>query len=268
MTVGGSMRCDEYGAFGLAWKSALDLRRSYQRAERYGRVLTSVSTYELRLDDDSALMLLHRAGDRRLGLRLSNEQTIAATVQISREVSGVAFTPLAVFFKHPPPPDVAAHASFFGCRIEFDADHDGIRVSRAQLDTPNKLGDIGFSEFFDERLDQELAELTEEASFKHAVARQISQSLSDGAPSVASVAERLGVSGRTLQRRLAEQDCAFQDLVDAERRRLAEQLLRKTDYALAEVAFLTGFSEQSAFNRAFKRWNGRTPSHFRRDATA
>ena len=71
------------------------------------------------------------------------------------------------------------------------------------------------------------------------------------------------MSGRTLQRRLSEQGYSFQNLVDESRRQLAEQLLQQTDYSLAEVSFMTGFSEQSAFTRAFKRWAGQTPRSFR-----
>lgn len=71
------------------------------------------------------------------------------------------------------------------------------------------------------------------------------------------------MGGRTLQRRLSERGYSFQTLVDESRRQLAEQLLQQTDYSLAEVAFMTGFSEQSAFTRAFKRWAGQTPRSFR-----
>ena len=266
--VGSSMRCDEYGAFGLAWKSAVDLRRSYQRAERYGRVLTSVSTYELRSESGRFFIILRRAGERRLGLRLSNEQTIVAITQISREVSRRPFSPLAVYFKHAAPGDVAAHERYFGCPIRFGAELDALEISEEQLKTPNRLGDPGLSEFFDAHLEQDLAQLSDDQGLEQRVRIQIAQTLSEGAPSVAQVAERLGMSGRTLQRRLAEQDCAFQELVDDARKELAERLLCKTGYALAEVAFLTGFSEQSAFTRAFKRWSGRTPAHYRKEAAA
>ena len=88
-------------------------------------------------------------------------------------------------------------------------------------------------------------------------------SLSQGVPGVTDVASQLGMSGRTLQRQLADRGATFQKLVDQARRELAERLLADTSYPLAEVAFLTGFSEQSAFNRAFKRWAGQTPRSFR-----
>jgi AraC-like DNA-binding protein len=71
------------------------------------------------------------------------------------------------------------------------------------------------------------------------------------------------MSGRTLQRRLSARGYSFQALVDESRRELAERLLKETGYPLAEIAFLIGFSEQSAFNRAFKRWAGQTPRSYR-----
>jgi len=266
LRVGASMRCDDYGAFGLAWKSAVDLRGSYHRAERYGRVLTSVSAYEVRAEDGRVFMMLHRDGERRLGLRLSNEQTIVAITEISREVSGRRFLPDAVYFKHKSPGDIAAHEAYFGCPVHYDADRDALQVSEETLRAPNRLGDESISNFFDAHLDKELAELADDEGLDRRVRIQISQALSEGVPTVADVADRLGLSGRTLQRRLAEQGHAFQDLVDEARQELANRLLRRTDYVLAEVAFLTGFSEQSTFTRAFKRWSGQTPATYRRDA--
>jgi AraC-like DNA-binding protein len=71
------------------------------------------------------------------------------------------------------------------------------------------------------------------------------------------------MSERTLHRRLSERGMTFKSLVDETRRHVAENLLRDSRYTATEVAFLTGFSEQSAFNRAFKRWTGQTPTGFR-----
>ena len=92
---------------------------------------------------------------------------------------------------------------------------------------------------------------------------RISRSLSEGVPAVSDVAGHLGMSARTLQRRLSERGLAYQQLVDSARRRLALSLLRQTDYSLAEIAFMTGFAEQSSFTRAFKRWAGQTPRSYR-----
>lgn len=263
LRTGASMLCDEYGAFGLAWKSALNLRGSYRRAERYARVLTSVSTYEVRPAAEGAYMLLHREGERRLGLRLSNEATIASVASISRQVSTREFRPLAVHFRHAAPASVSAHVAHFGCPVHFDSGMDALLVSDEALRTPNKLGDESISRFFDSHLETELAQLQDDTSLDKRVRIQISQSLSEGVPAVSEIASRLGMSARTLQRRLSDRGHPFQSLVDDARRELAQRLLRQTEYSLADVAFLTGFSEQSAFNRAFRRWQGQTPRSYR-----
>ena len=78
------------------------------------------------------------------------------------------------------------------------------------------------------------------------------------------IAQGLGYSTRSFHRKLAEDGLSFQTLTKETRAELAEALLKDQSYSLAEIAFLTGFSEQSAFTRAFKRWMGATPAQFRR----
>ena len=263
LRVGASMRCDDYGAFGLAWKSALTLRDSCERAERYARVLTSVATYEVRNADEGVYMHLQRAGERTLGLRLSNEATIASIAAISQEVSTAEFRPLAIYFKHASPGSGAAHERHFACPVHFGSEKDALLVSHETMRAPNRLGDSSIVNFFDTHLNEELSKLADDASLEHRVRIQVSQSLSQGIPAVSDIADHFGMSGRTLQRRLTDRGYSFQALVDESRRELAEKLLSESEYPLAEIAFLTGFSEQSAFNRAFKRWAGQTPRSYR-----
>ena len=264
LRVGATMRCEDYGVFGLAWKSATNLRGSCERAVRYARVLTSVTTYEVREADEGVYMHLHRDGDRsRLGLRLSNEASIASIAAISQEVSTSTFRPLAIYFKHDVPGSASAHERHFGCPVHFGMDMDALLISHDTMRVPNRVGDRSIVKFFDTQLEEELSKFDDNASLERRVRMQISQSLSQGIPTVATIAGHFGMSGRTLQRRLSDRGYSFQTLVDESRRELAERLLRETEYPLAEVAFLTGFSEQSAFNRAFKRWAGQTPRSFR-----
>ncbi len=263
LRTGASMRLNEYGAWGLAWKSALNLRGSMQRAERYARMLTSVTTYELVDVAEGALFKLHREGERILGLRLSNEASIASAYALCLEVATAPFSPLAVYFKHDGPPSRAGHEAHFGCPVHFGADLDALLLPTEVLARPNQLGDAGMTQFFDRFLEEELARMSEPEALDKQVRAEISQALSGGVPLVSDIAQRLGLSARTLQRRLGENGHSFQELVDESRRRLAERLLRETRYSLLDVAFMTGFSEQSAFTRAFKRWAGQTPRSYR-----
>lgn len=263
LRIGASMRCDDYGAFGLAWKSAPDLRGSYTRSERYGRVLGSAETYRVERDNDATFFALEKAGTDNLGMQLSNEASLAAVFQISHEVSAQPFRPSAVYFKHAARGDTGVFADHFGCPVHFGAERDALQVSEAALTAPNRLGDATIAQFFDRHLEKELAALSDDAGLEQRVRIAVSQQLSEGVPTLSEIAATLGMGARTLQRRLSDKDQSFQSLVDLARRELAQQLLVETEYSLAEVAFLTGFSEQSGFTRAFKRWSGETPRSYR-----
>jgi AraC-like DNA-binding protein len=266
--VGASMRLDEYGALGLAFKAATTLGASYARVERYARLWTSVVEYELRPGSAGTLFILHRPGERRLGMRLSNEATLASAVSIARQVSPTPFAPLEVLIQHRAPKSVAAHQDWFGCPVRFDAELDAILLSPEMLAQPTILGDEGISRYLLSHLDAELSEIAEEASVVAQARDAIAQALSEGAPKMADIARGLGLSARSFHRRLSEHGMSFQTLTEDTRRDLAEGLLRDQQRSLAEIAFLTGFSEQSSFTRAFKRWVGTTPASYRKDRIA
>lgn len=268
LRIGASMKSDEYGAFGLAWKSAPDLRGSFVRSERYGHVLGSAETYSLKQGDDGWFFSLDKAGDGSLGMTLSNEASMSAVDVISKEVSTVRFMPLAVYFKHAPRGDTSVYEEHFGCSVYFETDRDALLVSEDSLNTPNRLGDETIASFFDRHLEQELAALTNDEGLEQNVRRAVASVLSEGVPTLSSIASELGIGPRTLQRRLSDHGHSFQSVVDTARHELAQRLLRETGYSLAEVAFLTGFSEQSGFTRAFKRWAGKTPRSYRLETSA
>ena len=263
LRIGAAMRSDEYGAFGLAWKSAPNLRGSYARSARYGHVLGSAETYSVEKCPGGLFFNLEKAGDGRMGMLLSNEASMSAVDTISREVSTGNFVPLAVHFKHAPRGDVSVYEAHFGCPVHFESGRDALLVSEESIDAPNRLGDETIAGFFDRHLEQQLASLTQERTLELRVRRAVANVLSEGVPTLSSIASELAMSGRTLQRRLSEGGHSFQSVVDMARKGLAQRLLSETDYSLAEVAFLTGFAEQSGFTRAFKRWAGQTPRSYR-----
>ncbi|MCK8464810.1 AraC family transcriptional regulator [Aliiroseovarius sp. S1339] len=264
LRTGASMRCDDYGALGLAFKAAPTLFGSFSRISRYARLWTSVVEYDLQPDGENTWFTLHRAGPRRLGLRLSNEATLASATAISREVSPHGtFSPVEVHLIHPAPSFIARHESYFGCPVFFGSDRDALLISRETMSGANKLGDEGITKFLLGHLDQALAQIADTRSLKDMIAR----ALSEGLPKMEDVARRLGMSVRSLHRRLAEDGLTFQTLTENTRRELAEGLLRDQRYSIAEIAFLTGFSEQSPFNRAFKRWTGSTPAAYRKGSS-
>ena len=266
LRTGASMRCDDYGALGLAFKAAPTLHGSYSRVARYARLWTSVVEYELQSTGDDIWFFLHRSGPRRLGMRLSNEASLASATAIAREVSlNGAFSPLEVHLRHPAPSTPYQHEDYFGCPVYFGSDRDALLISPDVLTAANKLGDKGITDFLLRHLDREMELMGNMGSLIERTKDFIARALSEGLPKMDEIARRLGMSVRSLHRRLAKDGMTFQTLTETTRRELAEGLLRDERYSLAEIAFLTGFSEQSSFNRAFKRWVGHTPATYRKE---
>lgn len=264
LVVGEAMRPDEYGALGLAWKAAPNLLGSFSRVERYWRLWTSFSRYELEDTERGVLFIEHRDGSRRLGMRISIEADLASGVSLGRQVSPRPFAPLEVFFKHSAPETLTHHEAYFGCPVHFGADMDAMLLSHQSLSEPNVLGDEGITRFLVSHLDQELSEIDEPPPLLVQTKDEIARALSEGLPKMADIARQMGLSARSFHRRLAEQGLSFQTLTEETRREIATAMLQEERYALAEIAFLTGYSEQSAFNRAFKRWMGVTPASYRK----
>jgi AraC-like DNA-binding protein len=139
-------------------------------------------------------------------------------------------------------------------RLEFDP---------RDLERPGPGADRSLLPIVEQHLDK-LLESRSGAGLVQDVRTVLAEMLCDGSPNVRSVARRLGMSVRTLQRRLEEHEVVFRDLVQGVRRELADRYLAERDANLTEVAFLLGYSELSSFDRAFRRWTGSTPVARRR----
>jgi AraC-like DNA-binding protein len=113
-------------------------------------------------------------------------------------------------------------------------------------------------------LDQVLSEMPREDSLLGSIRKAIAESMRDGDPKLARVAKKMAMGPRTLQRRLKEYGFDFKKLVEDTRQRFAVSYLKDRKNSLTEVAFLLGYSEVSAFNRAFKRWTHSTPLDYQR----
>jgi AraC-like DNA-binding protein len=136
-------------------------------------------------------------------------------------------------------------------------------LSRSVVEEPLALADAGLSQFLLQHLERLAGTVVTEATFEERVIDAISRELPSGTPTSSRIALRLGTSQRSLQRQLGATGKSFQDLVAETRRTLAVRLLKESKHSLGEISFLLGFSEPSAFHRAFKRWTGQTPAEAR-----
>ncbi|MCV6593401.1 MAG: AraC family transcriptional regulator [Silicimonas sp.] len=263
MRTSAAMKCGEFGAFGLAMKSAPTLRQALDRNLRYIRLHNRVSEFDCTESDGIVSWTHHKPRSDNLGSHLSNEAAMATTLTLCREASFADLTPLRVQFAHQRDGSKQALAEHFGIEPVFGQEVDGLRFRAEDMDRPAPVGDASIWQFFRDHLETQIAADEEEVPLESQVVEEIARLLSGGVPPLDQVAETLGLGARTLQRRLAAQDLSYQGLVDEARQQMARKLLSQSRYSLAEIAFLAGFSEQSAFTRAFKRWSGQTPRAYR-----
>lgn len=184
-------------------------------------------------------------------------------VQLAQRLTGTTIVPLRVRLRHAAPRDTTRHERWFGPRLEFGAADDELTLERAALDLEVVGADPALSRIVETHAAAALARLPEKSELRARVRSEIHALLRTGTPSVEAVCDRLKLSRRTLQRHLGASGTSFVEELDRARHELALRYLADPRVTLQEAAFLLGFSEVSAFHRAFQRWTGQTPKRFR-----
>ncbi len=245
------------------------LGEGLERAVRYQRLMHDRFRSEIVIDGDEAIFR-HRVGDDAFRPpAAATEFGFAALVHLARRATGRPVTPSRVELRHAAPPDLAPYRAVFGPRVAFARPVHEIAFDRATLALPLVTHDPGLREVIESHARSMLEKLPPNAA---PFAARVRAALVDGmrgrALELDVIAERLGVTRRTLQRKLKEEGTRFDDLLDDVRRELAERYLGDARVSVQETAFLLGFSEVSAFHRAFVRWTGTTPARFRASSLA
>jgi AraC-like DNA-binding protein len=191
------------------------------------------------------------------------EYCFAAFVLHVRAATGVAFALRRVTFSHRRPTDTSEHERIFGCPVSFEEERNRVVLDRAAWDAPGKGAHSGVLGVLIEHADLLLSKLPRGPDLIERTRRAIAERLRGGDPSLESVARGLGMSERSLQRHLRELGYTYNALADEVREATARLYLEQPDMALSEIGYLLGFADQSTFNRAFKRWTGRTPKQAR-----
>lgn len=235
-----------------------------------GEGLARVATYMPLIDPRASVQVVQEPGavaltlQRRVGPVPASAQEYTLAILVSR-IRHTAREPLApsVRFTFARPAWAGEYPRVLGTEPTFEASAPAVVVQRQAWNGPTRSGS---SQLF-AALDLHARTLLAQAKADDVVGRvcaAIAASEPGTAPSLAGAARHLGVSTRTLQRQLKERGTEFSALVDEVRRARAEAFLAARDVSIAEVSWLLGFREQSAFARAFKRWTGRSPTRWRR----
>jgi AraC-like DNA-binding protein len=235
----------------------------FRQLARYHRLLSDQVQYTLALQ--GGWFVLARSGLPGVeSPRHAIESTIAFAVIRGRTLTGVDFRPHRVTFRHPPPPDTREHERVFQCPVLFRERADLLQLNPELLELPVQGANPGLAAVLQRHACEVLERLPESSGFQAQVRKQVVHLLTDGTPTLADCAAAMAMSVRTVQRRLEAEGISFNELLDQVRKGLATRYLDDDRLAISEIAYLLGFSDSSAFLRAFKRWVGVTPAAFRR----
>jgi AraC-like DNA-binding protein len=253
-----------FDLLGYVLMNSPTLGEAIDRIVRYHSIWTDGAGYSLEVAGDRAHLgysYVDMDGDE---CRHDCEMTLAITVRFGRLATGVDWTPCEVNFQHARPADTSEHRRIFRSPVNFSRPRSEVVFDRSFLNLPMIEADPALCAVLDRHAAEMLTKQPLRGPLAEEVRALLFAAMKGGDPSLEAISQQLGTSPRTLQRRLKEEGASHQELLDEIRRDLSRRYLREPQMAICEVAYLLGFSEPSAFHRAFRRWTGITPREYRR----
>jgi AraC-like DNA-binding protein len=259
--VGQTINPRHLGILGAVLLACGSVGEALQRYERYQRLIFDVVPMSTAVALDG--LELKWDTQEYVPGRLVVELGFAVMAQMLRSLARGKASPLAVMFLHTGPDDTSAYDDFFGCPVHFGQPESIIRIDPAILSLPLKSPDPDLVALLDRHAEALLSKLPQDDELIERVRREIVQRLHHGEPDIEVVAAKLACSPRTLQRKLNSAGTNFRRELNVVRHELAHGYLRDRRLKVIDIALLLGYSEHSAFTRAFREWTGKSPEQER-----
>lgn len=262
LVIGSLVQPRSYQVLGYAVLSCETLGEAVDRLIRYEKLVGKLGETRL-IDLAGRCRLAWTAPMTGPWSRFLKEAAISGWITLARQL--VTETPeFEVFFEHGCDTDASRYEGILGAPVHFNADFSGVEFDSAVLQVRMSGADAGLRGIMDKQAEALLQEFDSRVNLVSEVRSVLVRILPDGEPSMERVAQQLSMSERVLQTRLRDAGMTFTAVIEDVRRSLARLYLRQTTANLVDIAFLLGFSEQSAFSRAFRRWEGESPQHWRK----
>jgi len=263
LKLGASYGVRDVGLLGFITLNSPTLEDAFANIERYVRVTNEGIDAVFEADGQGGTLRFRETDPSLRGLRHNSEQAAAQIVRGARELTRRKATPLRVEFMHARPEGRIDYEGILGCPVKFRAEWDGVVFAAETLRLPVIGADSTLLRVLESACRKIIGPAPRKPDLIHSVREHVVQRLAKGAPPLDDVARQLGLSTKTLERRLRERGASYRALVEGIRRDLAERYLSDTDLRLQQIAYLLGYSEPAPLVRAFKRWTGSTPMQYR-----
>ncbi len=253
----------EIGLLHYVLASSDMLHEALRRAARYSTTVNDGISLKFEERNDVAVLFRY-VGVARHSDRHQIEAWMTLLTRACRELTGRRLMPLRVQMTHRREGDCSELNGFFGCDVEFGAAVDEVAFAPAIKDLAVISADPYLNNLLVAFCEEALVRRpTTSGDLRSSVENAIAPLLPHGKVTVGAIARTLGMSQRSLARRLAARGLTFGKVLEELRADLAERHIRDKDLSVSEIAWLVGYQEVSAFTHAFKRWTGRTPTETR-----
>jgi AraC-like DNA-binding protein len=261
-----------FHALGFAWLASNSLGDALHRMARYGQFLNDGLKY--RLVSEQVIYRFHIILDKnqysdqeKYRSASASDAGIAALLKMCRLLMGDAFNPIEITCPHPPNSASLLLENLARCPVYYQSEQIEMVFDRHEVEQKLNTGNEELTQAHEQIILKHMAELHQQ-QLSAQVQLSIMERLPSGNIKESEVAAELGLSARTMQRRLLEEGVNYQGLLQQSRQKLADQYIRDDNLAISEIAYLLGFSAQANFTRAFKRWNGVSPTQYRNQSGA
>ncbi|HSW14322.1 MAG TPA: AraC family transcriptional regulator [Solimonas sp.] len=256
-----------FHALGYALTASTTLREAFERMVRYFRIVTDAVDLELSEQGDDLRFLIRPLPGPVQPAPESIDAFISLFIRFCRSQLGSNFSPRRISLRRAPPADTSGYARVLRCPLQFAAADNAIWFPRDAFDRRMADANPELARHNDEIVLRYLARHDRE-NLRARVRAALTTLLPTGVPTAEKVADALHLSLRSLQRKLAEEGSSYETLLNDTRRELALSYLQDRRYSVGEITFLLGFTDASSFTRAFRRWQGCSPTQFREGGSA
>lgn len=262
LEIAAEMQPGALHALGSAIIVSNSLADAFARLDRYSRLISNAGRWQVH--NEGQWVDLHLEVVEQ-GQAVSDEAVdafLGSMMRLGQLMTQSQFAPLRVSLRRTTPKKPEAYQAFFDCPVGFKAAHNCMRIDAAIWSARLPGANEAVAQAVDSLAGDYLAKLDKD-NIAWKVRNEVMRTLASGEPKLSEVAHQLHCSVRSLQRKLTAEGQSFKALVEATRYELAQAYLRNSHHSLIEIAFLLGFSDQSNFNRAFKRWAKQSPGAYR-----
>ena len=252
-----------FSALGMALAASRHVHDALHRASRYSQIVSDGSHSAIEETDISAaLVVTARAPLTAPTNPLGIEALFSSMFNVLNTISGGTLKARELHYQHQFDGDLKPYEDFFGCKIFFSSSVNKLAFDKADIFEEQPFANSALTCTLDEWIEEHLSKFKENL-LSTRVKKFILKNLAYGEVDQIHVAKEMALSPRMLQRRLKEEGTSYTELLDNCRHKLAVKLISHNKLALSEVTYILGFSDQSNFSRAFKRWTGTSPHQYR-----